>query len=253
MWELYDALIEGIDAAAKVDFLACGIAQSIVRSDGATGISPILDETWRPLMMKAKSAGMPLRDLAACIKSWEYNEASLGLAAINAWYNSASRLRECGLNISDKAFVEDRSADPFIQLQREIKGKNVAVIGHFPYIDQLFAPVCNLSVIEKFNPKENDYPEQAAEYLLPESDYVFISSYAFVEKTLPHYLEISKNAVVTLVGPSTTVAPQLFDFGADYLAGYVIKDGDLAQSVALGVGVNIHATGQKVNLKRPGL
>ena len=252
MWELYDALIEGIDVDATVDFLACGAELAIVQSGEGTGVSANVGETLRQPMLKMKSAGMPLRDLAACIKSWELYEAALGHAAINAWYNSVSRLRSRGIDISDKAFVEDRSNDPFITLQREVKGKNVTVIGHFPYIDQLFAPVCNMSIIEKFNPKEGDYPEQAAEYLIPESDYVFISSYTFVEKTLPHYLELAKNAVVTLVGPATTVAPQLFDFGVSYLAGYVIKDAALAQSVALGIGGNIHGTGQKVNLKRFG-
>ena len=251
MWELYDALVDGIDADAKVDFLACGAELAIVQSGEGTGVSANVNETWRQPLLKTKSAGMMLRDLAACIKSWEYYEAALGHAAINAWYNSLPRLRSHGINISDKAFVEDRAFDPFITLQREVKDKNVTVIGHFPYIDQLFAPVCNMSIIEKFNPKEGDYPEQAAEYLLPESDYVFISSYSFVEKTLPHYLDLAKNAVVTLVGPATTVAPQLFDFGVEYLAGYVIKDAALAQSVALGIGGNIHATGQKVNLKRP--
>ena len=251
MWKLYDALIDGIDADARVDFLACGAELAIVRSGEGTGISAIVDESWRPLLLKSKAAGMSLRDLAACIKSWEFYEASLGHAAINAWYNAVPRLRSQGINISDKAFVEDRSSDPFITLQREVKGKNVTVIGHFPYIDQLFAPVCNMAIIEKFNPKEGDYPEQAAEYLIPESDYVFISSYTFVEKTLPHYLDLAKNAVVTIVGPATTVAPQLFDFGVNYLAGYVIKDSAMAQSVALGCGGNIHATGQKINLKRP--
>lgn len=252
MWELYDALIDEIDADAKVDFFACGSMFAIVRSGEDTGISVVVNETMRPLLVKSKYRGMPLRDLAACIKSWEYYEAALGHAALNAWYNSIPRLRASGLDISDKTYIEDRAADPFINLQRDIKGKNVTVIGHFPYIDQLFAPVCNMSIIEKFDPDEGDYPEQAAEYLLPESDYVFIASYTFVEKTLPRYLELSKNAVVTLVGPATTVAPRLFGFGADYLAGYVIKDSAMAESIALGHGGNIHATGQKVNLKKPG-
>lgn len=250
MWKMYDALIDGIDADAKADFFACGSAHTIVISGESAGISATLDQTWRPSLLKTRETGMPLRDLAACIKSWDYDEAALGLASINAWYNSVERLRLQGLDISSKTFVEDRSADPFISLQKEIKGKNVTVIGHFPYIDQLFAPVCNLSVIEKFNPKEGDYPEEAAHWLLPESDYVFISSYTFVEKTLPHYLRIAKDAIVTLVGPATAVAPALFDFGADYLAGYVIKDVQMAKNIALGGGGNIHGTGQKVNLKK---
>jgi uncharacterized protein (DUF4213/DUF364 family) len=193
---------------------------------------------------------MPLRELAECVKSWDFREAGVGLAAINAWYNAPERARALGLNIPLTAHVEDRSADPFVSLQREIAGKTVTVIGHFPYIDQLFAPVCNMSVIEKFYPKDGDYPEQAAEYLLPQSDYVFISSYTFVEKTVPHYLRLSQNAYVTLVGPATPVTPILHKYGAAGIAGFVVKDPAAAERIALGHGGNMHGVGQKVNLLR---
>jgi uncharacterized protein (DUF4213/DUF364 family) len=249
MWELYDELINGIAPDAATDNLICGAVHTAVRSGGSVGISGTLEETWRPPLLPKKTAGMPLRELAGCIKSWDFAEASIGLAAINAWYNDAERLRALGLSISDASFIEDRAADPFISMQREIAGKNVAVIGHFPYIDQLFAPVCTLSVMEKFNPKDGDYPEQTADYLLPESDFVFISSYTFVEKSLPRYLALSKNARVTLVGPATPVTPILHRFGVHSVAGFVVKDGAAAERIAAGFGGNMHSVGQKVNLK----
>jgi uncharacterized protein (DUF4213/DUF364 family) len=247
-WELYDALIDGISPDATADFIACGSTHAIAQSAGAAGISGMLDETWRPALIPNKKPGSPLRDIAMCARSWNFTEASLGLAAINAWYNDADRMNALGLNISDRAFVEDRMSDPFIARQNDVKGKKVTVIGHFPYVDRLFAPICDLSVIEKFYTKEGDYPEQAAEYLLPESDFVFISSYTFAEKTLPRYLELSAGARVTLVGPSTPVAAILHDFGVSDIAGFCIKDCDAARRIALGCGGNIHTTGQKVNL-----
>ncbi|MDR0904614.1 MAG: DUF364 domain-containing protein [Oscillospiraceae bacterium] len=248
-WELYDALIDGISPNATVDRIICGATRTLVRSGESIGMAGTLEDTWRANMMPEKDVGMPLRELAQCIKSWEYTEAGIGLAAINAWYNTKDKLRRLGLEVSDSASVEDRAADPFITMQRDIKGKTVTVIGHFPYIDQLFAPVCDMRIIEKFSPKDGDYPEQAAEYLLPESDYVFISSYTLAEKTLPRYLELSQNAVVTLVGPATPVAPVLHGFGVRNIAGFAIKDADALERMILTSCGNTHKTGQKVNLR----
>ncbi|MDR1590075.1 MAG: DUF364 domain-containing protein [Oscillospiraceae bacterium] len=251
MWDLYDSLIEGIPPDVRAEFFACGATHSIVvADDGGVGVSGALDETWRPPLLTKKEFGMPLRGLAECVKSWEFIEAGLGLAAINAWYNGGDRLRALGIAVSDKPFAEDRASDPFIALQNEIRGKRVTVIGHFPYIDRLFAPVCDMSVIEKFSPVDGDYPDQAADYLLPESDYVFIASYTLVEKTLPRYLRLSKNARVTLVGPATPVTPILHGFGVRDLSGFYIRDAEAARNYTLTHGGNIHKTGQKINLRR---
>jgi uncharacterized protein (DUF4213/DUF364 family) len=251
VWDIYDALIEGIPPDAKAEFFACGVAHCIVRADsGGVGFGSTLGETCRPRALPKKEFGMPLRELAQCVKSWEFYEAGLGLAAINAWYNSLGNLRALGLDISDKQFVEDRSSDPLIVLQNEIRGKSVTVIGHFPYIDRLFAPICDLSIIEKFSPVDGDFPDQAADYLLPASDYVLIASYTLVEKTLPRYLALSKDAVVTVLGPATPVTPVLQAFGARDLAGFYIKDGDAACNAVLTHGGNIHKTGQKINFRR---
>ena len=249
MWELYDELIAGIPENAAVDDMICGISGTYVRSGSGIGIAGTTDETWRGAILPKKALGMPLRELAGCIKSWSFEEAGVGLAAINAWYNDVSRLRALGLNIPDAEHLEDRSADPFITLQRDMKGKNVTVIGHFPYIDQLLAPVCNLSVIEKFYPREGDYPEQAADYLLPDSDYVVISAYTIVEKTLPRFLKACGNAHVTLIGSSSPVTPILRRYGVNDIAGFVVKNSNAARNFSLGFGGNIHSTGQKINYR----
>lgn len=41
---------------------------------------------------EARFIGMPLREAAAFSKSWELEEASVGVAAINAWHNRAAWL-----------------------------------------------------------------------------------------------------------------------------------------------------------------
>jgi uncharacterized protein (DUF4213/DUF364 family) len=246
MWELYDELIEGISPDATADDFASGTSGSYVRSGTTVGLAGTTSETWREPILAKKRIGMPLRELAGCVKSWFNEEAALGLAAINAWYNNITRLRALGIDISDTAHVEDRSADPFIALQREEKGKNVTTIGHFRYIERLIAPVCNLSIVEKFNPQEGNYPEQAADYLLPKSDFVFIATYTIVEKTLPRLLALSGAAHVILVGPSTPVTPILHSYGVNTIGGFVVKNNEDARNICLGFGGRIYSTGQKI-------
>ena len=178
-------------------------------------------------------------------------EASAGHAAINAYYNNPEIARANGVNFSDARRVEDRMYDPFIMSQNEIKGKKVAVIGHFPYLESLFEPICDLSIIS-WEPQEGDYPIPACEYILPECDYVYISSSTITDKTLPRMLELSQKARrVTLVGPSTPLAPVLFDYGISELSGFIIKDNALAFRITAGAeNVKIYSAGQKVSFKR---
>ncbi|MDR1604617.1 MAG: DUF364 domain-containing protein [Gracilibacteraceae bacterium] len=249
MWRLYDDLIQGIPEERTADFILCGATDTLVRSGAGYGLAHTLRWDWRPELLTRREAGMRLRDLAAGVKSWNFIEAGLGLAAINAYYNEIGLLRSCGVHIPESRHVEDRSQDPFIARQNDIQGKKVTVIGHFPYLDQLFAPVCRLSVIEKFEPQDGDYPEQAADFLLPDSDFVFISAYTLLEKTLPRYLALARGARVTLVGPATPMAPVLFRHGVYELAGYTIKDGVALEKAVMGQGGGHHGSGQKVSLK----
>ena len=80
----------------------------------------------------------------------------------------------------------------------EMEGKKVAVIGHFPGME-VGRRACGLTVLER-NPQEGDLPDFAAEYVLPEQDYVFITGTALTNKTMPRLLELSEHATVGLVG-----------------------------------------------------
>ncbi|WP_418550405.1 Rossmann-like domain-containing protein, partial [Hungatella sp.] len=62
------------------------------------------------------------------------------------------------------------------------------------------------------------------EYILPDMDYIYITGFTLVNKTLPRLLELGKNARVVLVGPSVPMAPVLFEFGVRELAGTLITD-----------------------------
>lgn len=250
-WDLYDALIDGIPSACTADDLFCGSTEALVRSGGSVGLCYLTQSETQPPLFPHRQAGMPLRELAALVKSWNYAEASLGLAAINAYYNTPAVAVQNGIELSEARFVEDRKNDPFIAYQQAIRDKKVAVIGHFHLLEELFAPVCELYILEGVPVEDGDYPCTAAEYLLPNCDFVFISCGAVTDKSLPRFLSLAKDAYIVMVGPSTPLAPVLFKFGVDDLAGFIVKDPAFALEVCTGrEAEKIYATGQKVSLKK---
>ncbi len=249
IWELYDNLIEGIPPEYRVDDLICGSSKVYVRSGDGSGYSLLLEEASRPVEKINKVPGMSLRELAECIKSWNLVEASIGQAALNAYYNSVTVARGNGIVISDNRYTEDRIYDPFIVYQNAIRNKKVAVVGHFNYLEQLFQPVCDLVILEHI-PQSGDYPYSAAEYLLPASDYVFITCGAFIDKSLPRFLKLARGKHIILIGPATPMAPLLSRYGVMNLCGFVIKDGEKARRICAGQeDYRIYSTGQKVNLR----
>ena len=252
MWEIYDRLIEGIPESWNAEEIVRGSAFAYVKSQGGIGIAGLVNYDYRMPAYTKNMEGLPLREVAACVKSWNFYEASIGLAAINAYYNHPETARNNGVAVGESMQVEDRIYDPFIMSQNEVRGKKVAVIGHFPFIETLFAPICDMKIIAGEIPLEGDYPPSSAEYLLPESDYVYIGSSCFVEKTLPRFLSLAKETrKVTIVGPSTTLAPLLFEYGVDDLSGYVIKDNERAMRMIRGAeNGKIFSTGQKVAFKK---
>lgn len=250
MWALYDALIEGIPSDWTADDIFSGLDGAVVRSGDNVGICLILEMYTRPPVLPNKPLGMPLRELAACIKSWNFVEASVGQAAINAYYNAVPVAIQNGVPVVQARYTEDRKNDPFIAYQQAIRGKKVAVIGHFHLLEELFAPVCELYIMEDEPTEDGDYPSHAAEYLLPQCDYVFISCAAITDKSLPRFLAFCPEAYVVVVGPSTPMAPVLFDYGINDLAGFVIKDGKMALEICTGrTAQKIYTVGQKVSLK----
>ena len=64
----------------------------------------------------------------------------------------------------------------------------------------------------------------ACDELLPSCDTVIITASTLVNKTLPHLLELCRDAYTILVGPSCPMCPELLEHGIDRLAGLVVTD-----------------------------
>ncbi|HMU66773.1 MAG TPA: DUF364 domain-containing protein, partial [Cellvibrionaceae bacterium] len=92
--------------------------------------------------------------------------------------------------------------------------------------------------------RPGDLPDTAAEFILPEADWVFITASSIANKTLPRLLALAAQARVVLMGPSVPWLANWQDYGVDYVAGVAIKDpAALAQTLMEGGGTRIFSQG----------
>jgi uncharacterized protein (DUF4213/DUF364 family) len=179
----------------------CGMA-SALHDDHPHG-TPSVREAGRLHLKSAK-------ELVQLIHSESVLEASIGMAAINSL-----------LEVDESTAVEVNAADVLADRGR---GKNVALVGHFPFIPQLRQSVGQLWVIEK-RPTGDDYPAEAAPELLSRADVVAITGTAFINRTVEDLLGYCRpEATVMVLGPSTPLSPVLFDYGVDILSGMRVMD-----------------------------
>ena len=217
MWKLYDALIDLVPEDAIVGDCLVGYNWTLVRSL-VTGVALTPPKEGCCRRHGGPLTGMPVRKLAQGIKSWNSLEATLGLAAINSVLNSPGQVER----LSGMPVTQHHQLSAFSRFKDEVRGKRVAVIGHFPDLDQL-SGICELSILER-RPHGADYPDPSCEYILAPQDYVFMTATTIINKTLPRLLELSRNAERVLVGPSTPLTTVLHDFGIDVLAGMAVED-----------------------------
>jgi len=147
-------------------------------------------------------------ELVQYLKSWNLMEASIGMAALN------SLLDLTGEPINAYEYALERAAD-----------RRIAVVGHFPFLPQLKAVAKALWVIEK-DPQDGDLPDSAAEEYLPQADMTLITGTAFINKTIPRLLELSRKCETILLGPTVPLSSVLFDYGVDIIGGVRVIDRD---------------------------
>lgn len=153
---------------------------------------------------------MTALELASYAFSDTLIRASVGVAAINAL-----------LPQQPQSWLDINAEDV---IAREGEGKNVALIGHFPFVPRLRQRLAELVVIEQ-QPQPGDYPAEAAVQVLPRMDVVAITGTALINHTIEQLLAACKpQAVIIVLGPSTFLSPIMFDFGVDLLCGSVVTD-----------------------------
>ncbi len=108
-------------------------------------------------------------------------------------------------------------------LLRELgRERNVAVVGHFPFVERMAREFARFWVLEK-RPRPGDLDADQASRVLPLADVVAITSTSISNGTLAGLLRFCRpDTFVLLLGPSTPFAPTLFDLGINALAGAVV-------------------------------
>ena len=231
-WDIYDELIEGVPSNHTVRDCVIGGVWTYILSEEFCGVALTVKQKAGTVLHDGPITGMNLKDAAALIRSWKFTEASVGMAALNSWYNRTEHIRAMGI-LPDEG--DNRKNDVFTLFGPQIRGSNVTVVGHFPHIEKTIAPICNLTILERA-PSEGDLPDSACEYIMQEQDYVIITGMTFTNKTLPRLLELTReDAVVAIAGPSTPMYEGLSKYGIDHLSGYCVSNAEkVMEAVKLG-------------------
>ena len=169
-----------------------------------------------PRMLSGEYTGLSLKALAPASKSWNLTEAGFGMAAVNAFYNTPERLA---------AWNAYEPFDNYCTNGLDLRGKHIGVVGHLNMPRSVYGQAASVRILER-SPRPGDYPDSACDWLIPQCDVVIMTASTLVNKTLPHLLELSKNAYTILAGPSCPLCPELLEFGIDRISGLVITDID---------------------------
>jgi uncharacterized protein (DUF4213/DUF364 family) len=134
----------------------------------------------------------------------------------------------------------DGNAEHFIATHGQ--DRRVALVGHFPFVDDLRSQVRQLWVLEQ-NPHPGDLPADQAAQVLPHTGMTLVND------TLDDLLALcSREAKVILVGPSAPLSPVLFDFGIHLVAGAVVVHIDAVLQAVMQAGNfrQIHQSGVRL-------
>ena len=213
-FELYDILLDGIDTAAPVTGTRMGQCWTAVETAEHFGMAMTTPVDTAPRLLSGDYTGMPLRELAAACRSWNLTEAGYGMAAVNAFYNTPARLAQLNAYEPFERYCTDGL---------DLRGRHIGVVGHLNMPPSILEQAASVRILER-SPRPGDYPDSACDFILPRCDLVLITGSSLINKTLPHLLQLCKNAYTILTGPSVPMCPALLDFGIDRLSGMVVTN-----------------------------
>ena len=211
---LYQDLVLGV-AETEVLNIACGPRWILVEGPTGCGISYLPRNPKELLTQLPTLRRKSLRELAGLVHSWDAIEMALGIAAINAYYNTYD--------------LTAHNGNGTLQF-RGFKGRSV-VIGAFPGLSETLP---DAQIIET-DPRPGELPTVAMDTVLPGCEVAVVTSSSLVNRTLPRILRQASGARVAMIGPSTPLTPRLFGYGIDTLGGLIVTDSQgLAKAIQAG-------------------
>ncbi len=190
--------------------------------ESRTGISSTLhgggDDHHHGKRPPVREAGQLLRrsvpELLELTRSPSVLEASVGVATLNAL-----------LDIDVGACTEVNAADVIAERGA---GRNVAIVGHFPFIPRLREIADTLWVLER-NPRVGDLPASEMPNVLPQADVVGLTGTSLLNHTFDALVAHCRaDAFVVVLGGTTPLSERFFAYGVDAVAGTRIVDGPTA-------------------------
>lgn len=218
------ALADSIASTLLVDEVLVGLNWTLVRAGAHCGIarSPSRDtQGARSVRTNGPIAGRPLTDLAGWLCSLDPLRRSIGLAAINAFWNTpGGPIARCKTGL-------DRFDPP---------GEGLVVVGGFR---EALAHFPMARVIER-EPKGNDIPASQVGSALTEAEAIVITAQTLMNGSLePLLTQIGHVPVRLLLGPSAPMAPVLLDHGLTAVSGLAITEPNAARTFIAETGAAI--------------
>lgn len=158
-------------------------------------------------------------------------EVSIGFATINA-------LLDVDLSLCQEVNALD-------SILEHGTGRDIAVVGHFPFVPRLRSAARTLWVLELL-PQGADLPASSAPEILPRADVVAITGTSLANGTFDDLLgHCRKDAFVVVLGATTPLSPLLLDAGVNAIAGTLVEDPEVVR-----LGVSQGANFRQIQGKR---
>ena len=209
--KILDALIDSLPTKNEPVRSVCAGAFWTAVTSRYTGLATTyremdLQHSDHPCMVKDAGAlvGKKAGEMVEYARSEDTVSASLGMATINSL-----------LELDESQCVERGAYDILAEKGR---GRDIAVVGHFPFIPKLRDVARHVWVIEK-RLRPGDFAESEAARILPKAEVVSLTGTAFINHTIEDLLSLCRNSYVVLTGPTSPLSPVLFDFGISAICG----------------------------------
>ena len=150
---LYDCLCDNIRSDERILSTVSGDIWALAETEQHSGMAMHVHGTSRPAMLADGLYRMPLRRAAEALKSWNSTEASLAMAAVNAFYNTEERLSE--LHCSEPF-------ENYCTRGIDFRGKTVGIVGHMHGTDEMRRDAEKIFILER-EPRGGDYPDPACD------------------------------------------------------------------------------------------
>ncbi len=200
-----------------------------IENNESIGFAMSPQEKSRLLPWPGTIMGQNVFDVSSLLFSWNGFDATLALAACNAVINThQNKLLNQAEAIQPGKYL---NLSVFYYFKSKLKNKKIAIIGRYPSLEMVLDGL-DYVVLERC-PESGDLPDTAAEIILPQMDWVFLTATSLINKTFSRLTELSQNAVTVLMGPTTPWLTEFAVFDVDFIAGTEPIDIDYAEQVVM--------------------